>query len=95
MTAPLVFLGMGLGREEWALWWFLNQRRRNLARAVGRDRALADRHPVFVLVQASEAARLETAASLAGLTLLVFRDRGFDEAWSRVLACLAPAGEAP
>ena len=90
MTAPLVFLGMGLGREEWGLWWFLNQRRRNLARAVGRDRALADRHPVFVLVQAGEAARLETAASLAGLTLLVFRDRAFDDAWSRVLAGFAP-----
>ncbi len=90
MTSPLVFLGMGLGREEWALWWFLNQRRRNLARAVGRDRALADRHPVFVLTQASEGARLETAARLAGITLLTFRDRAFDDAWTRVLNALAP-----
>ena len=92
MTAPLVFLGMGLGREEWALWWFLNQRRRNLARAVGRDRALADRHPVFVLTQASEGAKLETAAELAGITLLTFRDRAFDEAWTRVLCALGRSG---
>lgn len=85
MTAPLVFLGMGLGREEWALWWFLNQRRRNLARAVGRDETLAERHPVFVLAQRSEAQLLETAASLAGLTLLTFADGCFDAAWTRVL----------
>lgn len=90
MTSPLVFLGMSLGREEWALWWFLNQRRRNLARAVGRDRGLADRHPVFVLVQAGEASRLATAASLAGLTLLAFTDRRFDDAWARVLGAVAP-----
>ncbi|MBX7193112.1 MAG: hypothetical protein K1X94_13680 [Sandaracinaceae bacterium] len=93
MTSPLVFLGLSLGREEWALWWFLNQRRRNLARAVGRDHALADRHPAFVLVQAGEAARLATAASLAGLTLLPFRDRGYDEAWARVLAAFTGAVE--
>lgn len=84
MTSPLVFLGMSLGREEWALWWFLNQRRRNLARS-----GLEGRRPVFVLTQESEARRLETAASLAGLTLLPFRDRAFDAAWERVLGAFA------
>jgi len=88
MQAPLVFLGMSLGREEWALWWFLNQRRRNLARAAGRDRARQQRLTAFVLVQESERARLATPASLAGLTLLSFPDGAFDPAWERVLTAL-------
>lgn len=91
MTAPLLFLGLSLGREEWALWWFLNQRRRNLARAVGRDGPLEARRPVFVLVQEREAGRLATAAGLAGLTLLPFRDGAYDEAWARVLGALGTA----
>lgn len=32
LTHPLIFLGCGLSRSEWGLWWVLNQRQRNLAR---------------------------------------------------------------
>lgn len=32
LTHPLIFLGCGLSRPEWGLWWVLNQRQRNLAR---------------------------------------------------------------
>lgn len=84
MTRPLVFLGMSLGREEWALWWFLNQRRRNSAR-----QKLEGSRPVFVLIQAREAEALKVAAELAGLTLLVFPNGEFNQAWERVLACFA------
>ncbi len=80
MSRPLIFLGMSLGREEWALWWFLNQRRRNLAR-----QKLEASRPVFVLIQAREAAVMKVAAELAGLTLLVFPDGAFNDAWERVL----------
>jgi hypothetical protein len=45
-----------------------------------------------VLTQASEGAKLETAAELAGITLLTFRDRAFDEAWTRVLCALERSG---
>ncbi len=75
MNAPLVFVGVGLGREEWPLWWFLNQRVRNHAR-----RNL--RTPAFVFVRQNEVPRLKTAAELARLTLLVFDD--FAEGWERL-----------
>jgi hypothetical protein len=84
LTRPLVFLGMSLGREEWALWWFLNQRRRNSAR-----QKLESSRPVFVLIQAREAEVLRVAAELAGLTLLVFPNGAFNDAWERVLGCFA------
>ena len=32
MLAPLIIFGASLSREEWGLWWLLNQRARNLAR---------------------------------------------------------------
>lgn len=32
MLAPLVIFGAGISREEWGIWWLLNQRARNLAR---------------------------------------------------------------
>ncbi len=107
MGSPLVFLGLSLGREEWALWWFLNQRRRNLARTTGGERGRGHRLAAFVLVQESERARLTTPAGLAGLTLLSFPDGAFDPAWERVLSALGcdasresaagelPAGELP
>jgi hypothetical protein len=75
---------MSLGREEWALWWFLNQRRRNSAR-----QKLESSRPVFVLIQAREAEVLRVAAELAGLTLLVFPNGAFNDAWERVLGCFA------
>lgn len=80
ISRPLVFLGMSLGREEWALWWFLNQRRRNLAR-----QKLEASRPVFVLIQAHEADVMKVAAQLAGITLLIFPDGAFNDAWKRVL----------
>ena len=80
MSRPLVFLGMSLGREEWALWWFLNQRRRNLAR-----QKLEASRPVFMLIQAREAEVMKVPAELAGLTLLAFPDGAFNDAWERVL----------
>lgn len=81
LSAPLVFVGMSLGREEWPLWWLLNQRARNHAR---RD----DGPPAFVFMRAAEAERLRTPLSLAGLTALTFDDYG--PGWSRLLAALPP-----
>jgi hypothetical protein len=37
LTHPLIFLGCGLSRSEWGLWWVLNQRQRNLARVEHRE----------------------------------------------------------
>ncbi|HEX5656089.1 MAG TPA: hypothetical protein VFX59_02795 [Polyangiales bacterium] len=80
MSAPLVFVGFGLGREEWPLWWFLNQRARNHARAK------IDR-PVFAFMKADEAERLRVAAELARIQLLTFDD--FESGWERLLSALA------
>jgi len=79
INAPLVFIGVGMGREEWPLWWFLNQRARNHAR-----RNL--RTPAYVFVRRDEVARLKTAAELARLTLLVFDD--FEAGWKRLFKAL-------
>jgi len=79
INAPLVFIGVGMGREEWPLWWFLNQRARNHAR-----RNL--RTPAFVFVHQNEVSRLKTAAELARLTLLVFDD--FGAGWKRLFKAL-------
>jgi hypothetical protein len=79
MNAPLLFIGLGMGREEWPLWWFLNQRARNHAR-----RSLQVR--TFVFMERSEALRLKTAAELTGLTLLVFNE--FGEGWNRLFTAL-------
>ena len=32
LAAPLIIFGASLSREEWGIWWLLNQRARNLAR---------------------------------------------------------------
>lgn len=37
LTHPLIFLGCGLSRSEWGLWWVLNQRQRNLVRVNHHD----------------------------------------------------------
>jgi hypothetical protein len=80
MNAPLVFVGFGLGREEWPLWWFLNQRARNHARA-------RIERPVFAFLQTDEAARLSAAAQLANIQLLTFD--GFERGWKRLFSALA------
>lgn len=80
MNAPLVFIGLGMGREEWPLWWLLNQRARNHARR-------AIERPVFVFMRRDEADRLRIAADLANLNLLVFDS--FDRGWQRLLDAFA------
>jgi hypothetical protein len=79
MSAPLVFVGFGLGREEWPLWWFLNQRARNHARA-------RIERPVFAFMQRAEAERLSAAAQLANIQLLTFDD--FERGWKRLFSAL-------
>lgn len=86
MSAPLVFLGMSLGREEWALWWFLVQRRRKHARHP------ASAPPVFVVMQEREAESLRPTAEILGLTLLTFPNGGYGEAWERVLGAVDASG---
>jgi hypothetical protein len=80
MNAPLVFVGFGLGREEWPLWWFLNQRARNHARA-------RIERPVFAFMKREEADRLRVAADLAGIYLLTFDS--FPRGWERLLGALS------
>ncbi|HEY8208461.1 MAG TPA: hypothetical protein VIG99_13315 [Myxococcaceae bacterium] len=82
MNAPLVFAGLSLGREEWPLWWFLNQRARNHAR-----RNLAWEVPTFAILIRKEAEALATAASLVNITLLPVDS--YQEAWDRLFETLA------
>lgn len=81
MNAPLLFIGLGMGREEWPLWWFLNQRARNLAR-----RRLYWELPTFVFIPKKEAAALREPARLTHLTLLEFDD--YDRGWDKLLRAL-------
>ncbi|HZS36436.1 MAG TPA: hypothetical protein VFF06_06405 [Polyangia bacterium] len=80
MNAPLLCLGLGMGREEWPLWWLFNQRARNHARR-------RIRIPAFVMLPAWEAEPLRVVAELAGLTLLTFDS--YDEGWRRLEDALA------
>jgi hypothetical protein len=75
MNAPIVCVGLGMGREEWPLWWLFNQRARNHAR-----RKISV--PVFVLLPAWEADALRVVAGLAGLTLLTYES--YQEGWERL-----------
>lgn len=84
LNAPLVFIGMSLGREEWPLWWFLNQRARNFARR-GIER------PTFVFMRRDEADRLRVAGELNDLVLLTFDS--YDRGWDRLLDALAGFGD--
>ena len=81
-ATPLVFAGLSLGREEWPLWWFLNQRARNHAR-----RNLAWEIPTFAILIRGEAETLATAASLVNITLLPVDS--YQEAWDRLFETLA------
>lgn len=49
LDAPLLLLGVGLGEDEWDLWWFLQIRARHHAR-----KAESDRPPVFRLTCAED-----------------------------------------
>jgi FAD/FMN-containing dehydrogenase len=82
MNAPLIFAGLSLGREEWPLWWFLNQRARNHAR-----RNLSWEIPTFAILVRKEAEALETAASLVNITLLPVDS--YQEAWDRLFETMA------
>lgn len=82
MNAPLIFAGMSLGREEWPLWWFLNQRARNHAR-----RNLSWEIPTFAVLIRSEAEALATAASMVNITLLPVDS--YQEGWDRLFDALA------
>ncbi len=44
LSSPVVFLGCGMTRDEWPMWWALHQRARNQARLPSKDR-----DPVFIL----------------------------------------------
>jgi hypothetical protein len=79
MNAPLVMIGLGMGREEWPLWWFLNQRARNHAR---RD----IERPVFVFMRRPEAESFRVACELANVQLLTFET--FPAGWDRLLGVL-------
>jgi hypothetical protein len=82
MNAPLLFAGLSLGREEWPLWWFLNQRARNHAR-----RNLSWEIPTFAILVRKEAEALATAADLVNLTLLPVDS--YQEAWDRLFETMA------
>ncbi|HYV49534.1 MAG TPA: hypothetical protein VFA20_31965 [Myxococcaceae bacterium] len=82
MNAPLVFAGLSLGREEWPLWWFLNQRARNHAR-----RNLSWEIPTFAILIRKEAEALATAADLVNITLLPVDS--YQEAWDRMFETLS------
>jgi len=82
MNSPLVFAGLSLGREEWPLWWFLNQRARNHAR-----RNLSWEIPTFAILIRKEAEALATAADLVNITLLPVDT--YQEAWDRLFETLA------
>jgi len=82
MNAPLVFAGLSLGREEWPLWWFLNQRARNHAR-----RNLSWEIPTFAILIRKEAEALATAADLLNITLLPVDS--YQEAWDRLFETMA------
>jgi len=81
MNAPLVFAGLSLGREEWPLWWFLNQRARNHAR-----RNLSWEIPTFAILVRKEAEALATAASLVNITLIPVDT--YQEGWERLFDAL-------
>jgi SWI/SNF related-matrix-associated actin-dependent regulator of chromatin subfamily C len=88
MNAPLVMIGLGMGREEWPLWWFLNQRARNHAMR-------EDAPPVFVFMRRVESESLRVACSLANLQLLEFES--FAAGWEKLLEAFEapPVDRAP
>jgi hypothetical protein len=79
MNAPILCVGLGMGREEWPLWWFFNQRERNHAR---RQIDI----PIFVMLRRREADRLRVAADLGRLTLLEYDE--YEEGWERLASAL-------
>lgn len=81
MNAPLIFAGLSLGREEWPLWWFLNQRARNHAR-----RNLCWEIPTFAILIRKEAEALATAASMVNITLIPVDS--YQEGWERLFEAL-------
>jgi len=81
MNAPLIFAGLSLGREEWPLWWFLNQRARNHAR-----RNLSWEIPTFAILIRKEAELLATAARMVNITLVPVDS--YHEGWDRLFDAL-------
>ena len=51
MSAPLVFVGCGLGEDEWPLWWLLNQRARQSAYL---DQPNASHRPETIVLSAGK-----------------------------------------
>jgi hypothetical protein len=76
IEAPLLFIGLSMGRDEWPLWWFLNQRARNFARRRGKHA------PTFVFVSEESGAALEPSARLVGAELVTMPSARRQEGWN-------------
>jgi hypothetical protein len=78
MLAPLMIFGAGLRREEWGMWWVLNQRARNLARVPEHLR------PQTVLVLKNCDTRLPFwSARPANINPIIVND--WQDGWARLI----------
>lgn len=85
VEAPLLFIGLSMGRDEWPLWWFLNQRARNFARRRGK-------HPrTFVFVSDESRAALEPSAQLVGAEFVSMPSARRDDGWKLLFDILERA----
>lgn len=83
IEAPLLFIGLSMGRDEWPLWWFLNQRARNFARRRGKHAR------TFVFVSDETRALIEPSARLLGMEFVSMPSSRREEGWQLLLDILA------
>jgi hypothetical protein len=86
IEAPLLFIGLSMGRDEWPLWWFLNQRARNFARRRGKHAR------TFVFVSDETRASIEPSARLLGMEFVSMPSSRREEGWQLLFDILARTG---
>jgi hypothetical protein len=86
LQRPIVLLGVGLGPDEWDLWWFLHVRERFFA-----GRPVTEIPPVFRLTCAQDRHR-NGASAFAPISQIIPLDGGktWDEAWEKYLTEVNP-----
>jgi hypothetical protein len=87
MSAPLLFIGCGLGHEEWPLWWLLNQRARQTTYL---DQPNASPRPdTIVLTAGATAGPDHLQRDLCHIENIHFPT--YEAMWSAVRGCLLPS----
>jgi hypothetical protein len=78
MLAPLMIFGGGVRREEWGIWWLLNQRARNLARVPEHLRP-----PTVIVIKNCDARLPFWVTRPANVSPIIINQ--WQDAWSRLI----------